>query len=154
MHLIIIKNQEETSSGKVVFERWADRFGVKIIRYHTDNGRFSEKLFRSAIEDSNQTITFCGVVSHHQHVIVERKILTVILGAKALLIHENIYLSEAINTMLWTYVPKAFSEQLNEINVDNYGITPMEKFSGTTTDIPLKNHHTWGWPVYVLDERL
>ena len=27
----------------------------------------------------------------------------------------------------------------------------MENFSGTTTDIYLKNHHTWGCPVYVLD---
>ena len=30
-------------------------------------------------------------------------------------------------------------------------ITPMEKFSGTTTDIYPKNHHTWGCPVYILD---
>ena len=29
----------------------------------------------------------------------------------------------------------------------------MEKFSGTTTDIYLKNHHTWGCPVYALDAR-
>ena len=31
------------------------------------------------------------------------------------------------------------------------GITPMEKFASTTTDINRKNHHTWGCPVYVLD---
>ena len=27
----------------------------------------------------------------------------------------------------------------------------MEKFAGTTTDITIKIHHTWGCPVYVLD---
>ena len=32
--------------------------------------------------------------------------------------------------------------------------TPMEKFPVTTTDITIKNHHTWGCPVYVLDTKL
>ena len=49
---------------------------------------------------------------------------------------------------------KDFAEQLNELKVDGYVITPMDKFAGTTTDITLKNHHTWGCPVYVLDEIL
>ena len=31
-----------------------------------------------------------------------------------------------------------------------YGITPIEKFSGTKTDLTLKNYHTWGFLVYVL----
>ena len=34
------------------------------------------------------------------------------------------------------------------------GITSMEKFSGTTTEITIKNHHTWVCPVYVLYEIL
>ena len=32
-----------------------------------------------------------------------------------------------------------------------YSITPMEKFAGITTDITIKNHHTWGCPVYVFN---
>ena len=32
------------------------------------------------------------------------------------------------------------------------GITPMEKFSGTTTDVSLKNYHTWFFQVYAWDE--
>ena len=56
--------------------------------------------------------------------------------------------------MLWPYKLKDFSEQLNVLKVDNNGITPMEKFSGTTTDINLKNNYTRDCPVYVLDERL
>ena len=35
--------------------------------------------------------------------------------------------------------------------MDDDGVNPMEKFSGTTTDMYLKNRHTWGCPVYVLD---
>ena len=56
--------------------------------------------------------------------------------------------------MLGTYALKAFEEQLNIIMLENYGITPMEKFAGTKTDITLKNHHIWFCTVYVLDARL
>ena len=72
-------NQEESLSGKSAFERWADTFGFKINRYHADNGRFSKQTFRSEIEDSNQNITFCGVGSHNQNAIFERKIQTITL---------------------------------------------------------------------------
>ena len=39
---------------------------------------------------------------------------------------------------------KAFAEENNLLKVDDNGITPMTKFAGTTTDITLKNNHTWG----------
>ena len=68
-----------------------------------------------------------------------------------MLLHAKIYWPEAITTMLCPYELKAFACQLNILKVDDDGIIPMEKFSGTTTDIYLKTHHTWGYPVYVLD---
>ena len=40
--------------------------------------------------------------------------------------------------MLWPCALKYFAEQLNLIKVDNYGITHMEKFEGTATDITIK----------------
>ena len=40
--------------------------------------------------------------------------------------------------MLCTYVLKNFTEQLNLLNVDDNGITPMVNFSGTTTYILFK----------------
>ena len=56
--------------------------------------------------------------------------------------------------MLCTYELKYFSEQLNELKVNDNGINPMYKFLGTKTDITFENHHTQGYPVYVLDARL
>ena len=53
--------QEETSSGKEAFERWAATFGVEIHKDHAYNVRFSEQTFKSAIEGSNKKIPFCGV---------------------------------------------------------------------------------------------
>ena len=40
--------------------------------------------------------------------------------------------------MLVPYAPKTFAEKLNELNVNDDGITPMEKFAGTTKYITLK----------------
>ena len=53
--------------------------------------------------------------------------------------------------MVCPYALESFSEQLNIIKMGDYGITLMGNFAGTTTDINLKNHHTWVCPVYVLD---
>ena len=55
--------------------------------------------------------------------------------------------------MLCLYDLKAFSENINELKVNDDGITPMENFADITTYITLKNRHTQGCPVYVLDER-
>ena len=55
-----------------------------------------------------------------------------------MLIHVKIYWPEAITTMLYPYALKAFAQKLNLLKVNDDEITPMEKFSGTTTDIYLK----------------
>ena len=144
-------SQEKSLSVKSAFERWADRFGVKIKIYHADNGRFSKQALRSKIEDANQTITFCGVGSHHQNTIVERKIQTLTLGASTLLPHTKIYLPEEIIEILWLYALMALAEQLNVLKVSDDGNNPMEKFPGKAIHITPKNQHTWGCLVYVLD---
>ena len=56
--------------------------------------------------------------------------------------------------MLWPYALKVFVEQLNVLKVENDGITSMENFADTTTNIYPNTPHTWGCPVYVLDEIL
>ena len=55
-----------------------------------------------------------------------------------MLLHAKIYCPDAISTMLWSYALKAFTKQLNELNLDYYWVTPSENFSGTRTDITLK----------------
>ena len=62
--------------------------------------------------------------------------------------------TKSITTMLWPYELKDYVEQLNVLKLDYDGITPMENSTGTTTDITLKNNHTCGCPVYVLDAGL
>ena len=105
---MISTSQEETIAGNTVFVIQAATFGVKIHRYHADNGRLSEKPFKSAIGYFNHTITFCSVGSHHENTIVERKIKYLTLGAGTLLLHAKIYWIEAIDKILWTYTLKSF----------------------------------------------
>ena len=47
------------------------------------------------------------------------------------------------------YALKFFSEQLNAVKLDGYGINPTKKFLYTTTNITLKKHHIWVYPGYV-----
>ena len=119
--------------------------------YH---GKVSEQPFRSEMEDSNQTITFCGIGYHDQNATVEKKIQNIALWSQTMLLHANKYCPEAITTTFWAYALKAFAEKLNLLKVDYDVISLMEKFSVTTIYITIKNHHTWGSPVYLLDVRL
>ena len=100
VHLTRSTNQEENLTVKEALKIWAATFGVKVNRYHKDIGRFSEQPFRSEIEDSNQTIKVFGVGYYHQNDIVERKIKTLTLGSRTLIIHEKQYFPEA-RTIEW-----------------------------------------------------
>ena len=71
-----------------------------------------------------------------------------------MLLYGKIYFPEEITTMIRPYALKAFEEKINELKVDDDGITPMEDFVCTTTDITLINHHTWVYKLYVFDEIL
>ena len=57
-------SQKETLSGKAELEILAATFGVKINRYHADNVIFSEQPFRTEIEESNATKSFCVGLDH------------------------------------------------------------------------------------------
>ena len=83
--------QDKTLVGKSEFERRASTFGVKINRYDADDGIFAEGSFRSEIDNTNQTIIFCGVGFHHQNDIVKRKTQTLTLGYITLLLNAKIY---------------------------------------------------------------
>ena len=65
---------DETLLAKTLFRRLSNDGGVTIKSYQSDNGRFADKGFHSAVQESNQTINFCSVVGHHQNRVVERNI--------------------------------------------------------------------------------
>ena len=94
---------DEMLLAKTSFERLANDGGVAIKAYRADNGRFADKGFHDAIQDSNQTITFCTVGGHHQNGIVERNIKELTLIARTLLLHEIRHWPDYTTTMMWPF---------------------------------------------------
>jgi hypothetical protein len=63
----------ETLLAKKAFEAYAASFGVKVINYHADNGRFAEPLFLGHAETHGHTVSLCGVNAHFQNGIAEKR---------------------------------------------------------------------------------
>jgi len=63
----------KTILAKHAYEHFLASLGIESKAHHADNGRFADKGFRDDSTSSNQTITFCGVGSHHQNGIAESK---------------------------------------------------------------------------------
>ena len=74
-HLMTSCNLEQTLEAKYTFEKLATTYGVKVKRYHADNGHFACKGLRDAVAEAGQKITFCGVGGHHQNGIIENQIV-------------------------------------------------------------------------------
>ena len=154
VHLMRSTTQDETIVAKLAYEKLAASYGVDVRAYRADNGRFAESRFREAVEDANQSITFCGVGAHHQNAIAERAIKELTLAGRTLLLHAKRHWPEMITTMLWPFALKMAAERQNFIRIDDEGRTAAAKFSGIDMPLELRHHHTFGCPVYVLDGRL
>ncbi len=87
VHMSQSDTSEETVEAKEAFERFASTHGVTIEHYHADNGRFADNLFREAVQQSGQSITYCGVGAHHQNGIAERRICDLTEHARTMLLH-------------------------------------------------------------------
>ena len=110
VHLIRSASQDETLAAKQAYKRLAATHEVTIWRYHSDNGRFVKKAFRAAVDDANQSISYCGVGAHHQNGISENHIKKLTLTSLTLLLHAKRFWPEAITTMLWPFALKTAAE--------------------------------------------
>ena len=153
VHMMTSINTEQTMEAKLAFERLAHSFGVMILSYRADNGRFSDTNFMRHCEKNNQKITFCGVGAHHQNGIAERHIRSLTDLARTVLLHGMKMWPEAITLSFWPFALKYASDRHNRLTIDSLGYTPLERFSRTRSQIAPDRFHTWGCPVFVLDAR-
>ena len=65
----------------------AETFGIRVKKFHTDNGIFAEEGFKSDMSDNNQTISYCGVGAHFQNGITEAAIKQLTDKSRTMLIH-------------------------------------------------------------------
>ena len=146
---------ESTLAAKKEFEHRCAVRGVKVEHYHADNGRFAEPAFVNECKRCRQDITFCGVGAHHQNGISERKIKDVTLISRTLLLHAMRFWPEYINQMLWSFAAKCAQDRMNNLHINLDGETPDMRFSGVKkVNVQVRQYHTFGCPVYILDSRL
>jgi hypothetical protein len=145
---------EETILAKRKFEEFATRHGVQVKHYHADNGIFADNKFRAAIAQDKQTLSFCGVNSHWQNGKAERRIRELQDHARTMLIHAIRRWPTAINTHLWSLALRYANDMHMHAPMRNGGKTPIERFSDTKVWWNPHHSHTFGCPVYVLDNEL
>ena len=72
---------------KAAYKLMAATFGIRVKKFHTDNGIFAEEGFKRDVSDNNQTISYCGVRAHFQNGIAEASIKQVTEKSRTMLIH-------------------------------------------------------------------
>ena len=136
---------DETLLAKTSFEKLANDGGIAIKVYRADNGRFADKGFYDAVQDSNQTITLCAVGGHHQNSIVERKIKELTLIARNLLLHAIRHWPEYTTTMMWPFALKEATFCLNKLYIRTDSRSNEATFFGIDGNIiDPKMFHTFG----------
>ena len=154
VHLQRSLSSNETVDAKRSFESYARKHHVRILHYHADNGRFADNLFKEAVKESGQTISYCGVGAHFQNGRAEKKIRDLREAARKMMIHAMARWPKAISVNLWPYAIRTASDQHNYVPSTINGRSKMELFTGVEVGARLKSFHTWGCPVYALVNRL
>jgi hypothetical protein len=145
----------DTVISKRLFERLAKENGVKIQRYHADNGHFVGTDFRKALRDCNQPLDLSGVGAHFQNGAAERAIGTVTEKAPAMMQHSSLHWPEAFQIALWPFALDYACWLHNHTPDRDSGFAPIEIFASTSNaGDNLQRARVWGCPGYVLSPKL
>jgi hypothetical protein len=150
VHLMRDSTADSTLEAKNAYEHLLATFGHKVLAYHADNGRFAESVFVQDIKDKAQNITYCGVGSHHQNGIAERRIRTLGEDARTMLAHGQHLWPEVVTKSLWAFAYKAACRSHNKFKLDEQGLSPEEKISGIQAQQDIRHEHPLFCPVFTL----
>ena len=70
-------------------------------------------VFKTAIQEANQTISFCSVRAHHQNGIVKQHIKELTLISWILHLYAQHHWPDYITTMMWPFALKEVAYQFN-----------------------------------------
>ena len=127
VHLMRDTTADSTLDAKNAYENLLSTFGRKVMAYHADNGRFAQNAYMQDIKDKAQKITFCGVGSHHQNGIAERRIKSLGEDARTMLSHGQHLWPEVVTKALWSFAYKAACRSRNKFKLDHEGNSPEQK---------------------------
>ena len=156
--VVYVTYQLSTSAAETVklkhkFEQWATSHGVQIKHYRADNGSFNTRVFKESISTARQTIDFCGAYAHHQNGVAEQMIQMLTYRARTLLLHAMFHWPEMVTAEFWPFPLHLVVDTHNNSPLAN-GLCPIELFTNVKRRTNIKDYHTFGCPVYVLDARL
>jgi hypothetical protein len=154
VHLQIDNSSVETLATKRAFETFAAEHGVSIQHYHCDNRRFYDNAFKQACHDARQQLTFCGVNAHFQSGIAERSIRDLSESALKQLLHARARWPQAVHFALWPYALRNAALLHNSLPVLEDGTSRFELFSSIRVGSNMKHVHTFGCPVFALQNAL
>jgi hypothetical protein len=147
----------ETLKAKHAFDIFALKRGVKIKHYHADNGQFVDKAWKDGIDQENQGITYCGVNDHWQNGIAKRHIWDLKEQAQTMILNAQHHWPEATLAHMWPYAVCTACTMFNDapsLKGERKDSTPFEQFASMKILAEPQHHHTFGCPVYVLDNVL
>ena len=154
VHLQESTTGAETLLAKRAFEAYAGSFGIKVLNYHADNGRFAERLFLDHAAENGQTVSLCGVNAHFQNGIAEKRIGDLTERARTSLLHAMNRWPSAVTIHLWPYALRFANDVYNAAPSLKTGRSPLESFSGTPVRPQVLNYHPPFCPAYVLHSGL
>jgi transposase InsO family protein len=81
------KTASEACHSKCDYEKFAQRYQVRVNSYHADKGAFCSETFQKSIDNKNQKLHFSGVNAQWQNGLVERSNGTLCAAARSTLNH-------------------------------------------------------------------
>ena len=154
VHLQETLSSDDTVKAKQAFEAYAAKHGVKVQHYHADNGRFADKAFVNHATEQGQDITYCSVNAHFQNGIAEKAIRDLQEQARKQLLHARARWPEVIHLALWPYAMRNAALVSNLMPSQDGGVSPLEIFTGSQVAPNFRHLHTFGCPVYALNNAL
>jgi hypothetical protein len=154
VHLQVDDSSVEAIAAKRAFKTFAAEHGVKIQHYHCDNGWFSDNAFKQACQEQHQQLTFCGVNTHFQNGIAERSICNLSERGSKQLLHARARWPQAVHFVLWPYALQNAALLHNSLPVLEDSTLRLELFSSIRVGCNMKHVHTFGCPVFALQNAL
>ena len=145
---------DQTITAKCAFESEMAKHNAQVKACRADNGRFANLGFKLEVGKCNQKITYCGVGAHGQNGIVERHVGKVTIRGRIMLLQAKRFWPKAITHMLWPFAASEAMQLENTVTVNGEGRTPLQKLTGSDLPIYLRDQHTWGCPVHVLESKV
>ena len=144
-----------TVLAKEAFELFSRNFGVTILHYHGDNGRFAENLFMIHACKRGQRVTHCGVNAHDfQNGIAERRIKDLQDRGRTMMVHAKHNWPDAIEPWMWPFANHRLANEAHNCTPVREDLSSITLYSQSRVLPNLNRLHPFGCPVYVLNEKM